>query len=212
MKAEFRQECLKKIKSLPKHNKRYRDHKLNNALQKLLQRLYLKKSVHHISILYYWPLPFEADIRTSVKLSKKKMQVYLPFMVGESFKMVPFRLPLHRKSFGILECGNTNKTINKIDIAIVPAIGVDADGRRIGFGKGMYDRFFPTLKNKPIIIFVQSDFCYSNQVICDDYDIQCDAVLTPKLWYAMNRIRDVKRDTLRRRNFHLKRHRRFSHF
>jgi 5-formyltetrahydrofolate cyclo-ligase len=206
MKAEFRQECLKKIRSLPKHNKRYRDYRLNHALKIVIANLHVN------SILLYWPLSFEPDIRATVKHLRKKRDVYLPFMVGESFKMVPFRLPLHKKPFGLYESGNTNRIINKIDIAIVPAIGVDADGRRIGFGKGMYDRFFPTLKKRPITIFIQSDFCYTDNFICDDYDIKCDGVLTPRHWYAMNRIRDVKRATSRGRNLHFKRHRRFSHF
>ena len=70
-------------------------------------------------------------------------------MDGVSFKMVPLRLPLERKAFGIYEPRASHRKINLIDVAIVPAVGVDGSLRRIGFGKGMYDRFFPTLKTRP---------------------------------------------------------------
>ena len=102
-------------------------------------------------------------------------------MVGESFKMVPFRLPLKKKNFGIYEAGNTIRNINKIDIAIVPTIGVDGRLQRIGFGKGMYDRFFEKLKKRPYMIFIQPEFCYTKKIICDDYDVACDLLLTPKV-------------------------------
>lgn len=92
------------------------------------------------------PLGFEADIRKVTAKMRRKSSVYIPFMVGESFKMVPFRLPLKEKRFGILEAGNTIRNINKVDIVIVPTIGVDVNLQRVGFGKGMYDRFFAKLK------------------------------------------------------------------
>jgi 5-formyltetrahydrofolate cyclo-ligase len=100
-------------------------------------------------------------------------------MQGESFKMVPFRLPLKKKKFGILEAGNTLRNINKIDIAIVPVVGVDGNLQRIGFGKGMYDRFFAKLKKKPYTIFIQPKLCYTNKMICDSYDVACDVLITP---------------------------------
>ena len=101
-------------------------------------------------------------------------------MEGVSFKMVKFRLPLLKKKFGIKEPNNSLFKLAKIDIAIVPILGVDKNFQRVGFGKGMYDRFFNKLKYKPLIIFVQLDKCFINQNICDVYDIKCDYLITPK--------------------------------
>jgi 5-formyltetrahydrofolate cyclo-ligase len=124
-------------------------------------------------------MPDEANIVNTLKKVRKKSKVYVPFMEGESFKMVPFRLPLNKKKFGIFEAGNTIRNINKIDIAIVPAVGVDKNLQRVGFGKGMYDRFFAKLKNKPYTIFIQPDICYTKESVCDSYDVTCDVLLTP---------------------------------
>ena len=112
-------------------------------------------------------------------------------MQGESFKMVPFRLPLKKKKFGIFEAGNTVRHINKIDIAIVPAVGVDGNLQRVGFGKGMYDRFFEKLQKKPYTIFTQLEFCYTKELICDSYDVKCDLLLTPTKVIRRNK-QDIK--------------------
>ncbi|MBU1658094.1 5-formyltetrahydrofolate cyclo-ligase [bacterium] len=174
-KVIFRENCLKKIKSSPQHNKIYRTFKVNLRLQKELKHVRNKK------ILFYFPLSFEADVTKTLKVMRKKCSVFLPFMQGESFKMVPFRLPLKQKKFGIFEAGNTIRNIKKIDIAIVPAVGVDGNLQRIGFGKGMYDRFFEKLRKKPYTIFTQSEFCYTNKFICDAHDVACDLLITPKI-------------------------------
>jgi len=198
-KTVFRKKCLEATNALGSHNKKYRDNKLNNALQKII------KKIPHKNVLMYWPMKQEADIRKTVHTLRKQGNVLLPFMQESSFKMVPFRLPLKSKKFGILESGNSHKNINKTDVAIVPIVGVDSEGRRIGFGKGMYDRFFPSLRNTPIIIFVQTQLCMSNESICDDYDIKADMLVTPKHNYAALRTNNVKRNTFRRWRGHYKR-------
>jgi len=172
-KSKFRQDCLKKSKKSKRHNKLYKDSLLNKNLTKLL------KDKKRVDILFYYPLPNEADIRKVLQKLRKKHNIFVPFMVGKSFKMVPFRLPLEKKKFGIFEAGNTIRNIRKIDIAIVPVVGVDGNLQRIGFGKGMYDRFFEKLKKRPYTIFIQPEFCYTKEKICDAYDITGDVIITP---------------------------------
>ena len=172
-KTIFRQKCLQKIKNIPQHNSLYRNAILNKRLFKEL------KGIKNASILFYYPLAMEADILKVLVKMRKKCNVFIPFMEGESFKMVPFRLPLNKKKFGIFEAGNTHRNINKIDIAIVPVVGVDGNLQRVGFGKGMYDRFFEKLQKRPYTIFIQQEFCYTRELLCDSYDVAGDKLLTP---------------------------------
>ena len=190
-KTKFRENCIKILKNSPQHNKLYRDAKVNNILLKEL------KSIKNKKILVYNPMNMESNITKSVNTLRKKCDIFMPFMVDESFKMVPFRLPLKKKKFGIYEAGNTLKNIKKIDIAIVPVVGVDGNLQRIGFGKGMYDRFFAKLKKKPYIIFVQTKICYTKEFICDDYDIRCDLLITPHVRVENKEKNYVKRNTNR---------------
>jgi 5-formyltetrahydrofolate cyclo-ligase len=94
--------------------------------------------------------------------------------------MVQYRLPLKRNSFDIYEPPNSKKVQKKVDMIIVPVVGVDGDFKRVGFGKGMYDRFFEKLQKKPIVIFVQREKCFTSQKVCDSHDIYCDYYVTPK--------------------------------
>ena len=173
-KTTFRQNSLKTLRNSAKHNRYYKNFLVNKELQAVL------KSKKRQKILFYYPLDLEVDILKTLKKLRKNNDIYIPFMVGQSFKMVPFRLPLRKKKFNILEAGNSTRNIRKIDIAIVPAVGVDGNLQRVGFGKGMYDRFFEKLQKRPYIIFTQLEFCYTKELICDDYDIACDLLLTPK--------------------------------
>ena len=176
-KNSFRKKCIDKMKKSSQHNKIYKSSLLNKKLLKTIAAF--EKSSKELHILFYYPLPNEGNIVKSLKKLRKKHQLYIPFMVGKSFKMVPFRLPLHKKKFGILEAGNSLKNIKKIDIAIVPAVGVDGNFQRVGYGKGMYDRFFEKLTKKPYTIFVQEELCKTQQNLCDKYDIACDVLVTP---------------------------------
>lgn len=197
-KVTLRKKCLETLQTLSPHNSRYRDAKV---AAKLLRHPRVKNAK---SVLAFWPLAMEPNIRGSIAaLRQSKKKVYMPFMEYDSFKMVPFRLPLTPKKFGIYEPGNTNLKIKKIDVAIVPAVGVDGEGRRVGFGKGMYDRFFARLKHKPYIIFVQSRLCNTSEYICDEYDIKADLLITPEAYYAAAKgTKNDKRDTLRRWHCH----------
>ena len=190
-KSDFRSHCLKQMKNLSPIGKLYRDAKVNRHLIRILRQEKGKR------VLFYWPFGFEVDIRKSIWALRSKKLIYLPFMDGESFKMVPLRLPLEHKAFGIYEPRFSNLDIKLIDIAIVPVVGVDGSFCRIGFGKGMYDRFFPTLKSKPFTIFVQSHRCMTSEKVCDDYDVSGDLLITPRGVDA-NKEFHVKRTTHRK--------------
>ncbi|NOQ31248.1 MAG: 5-formyltetrahydrofolate cyclo-ligase [Helicobacteraceae bacterium] len=189
-KSQFRNLCLKSRKKETTHNLRYKNHIANQKLSNILKNLTFKNA------LFYWPLDEEIDFRETIKtLRRDKKEIFLPFMQGNSFKMVNFRLPLKRKKFEIFEAGNSLKDNKKIDIVIVPIVGIDVNFARVGFGKGMYDRFFETLKNRPITIFVQPQLCYTNENICNEHDIQSNLVLTYSGCYNKKRIRSVRLNT-----------------
>jgi len=171
----FRENCLKKMSNNTKHNKLYKDFLVNQSLYKKLR--YMKNK----TILFYYPMSNEVNVLKVLGKLRKRNNILVPFMVGKSFKVVPYRLPLYANKFGIFEAKNSIKKNIKIDIAIVPAVGVDDNLQRIGFGKGMYDRFFSRLKNKPYTIFIQPRLCYTHEKVCDDYDVKCDLLLAPRV-------------------------------
>lgn len=172
-KCDFRKSCIKRLEFVSRFSKTKTDKKIVDNLYKIIHNLRAKK------VLLYLPMGMEVDILPLIKRLRreKKVGVYVPFMVEDSFKVVKYRLPLIKKRFGIKEPNNSYlKT--KIDVAIVPVVGIDGAFKRIGFGKGMYDRFFYRLKNNPTKIFVQRTLCKTPRIITDHYDIQADYIIT----------------------------------
>jgi 5-formyltetrahydrofolate cyclo-ligase len=132
--------------------------------------------------MLYLPLGTEVDLYPLIKqLRKEKRALYVPFMEGKSFRLVKYRYPLETKRFGIKEPKNSKQyRTKKLDIAIVPIVGMDVTHRPVGFGKGMYDRFFEKeIKNISKIVFVARELCYSKEKITDHYDIEADVVIVP---------------------------------
>ncbi len=132
------------------------------------------------ALLFYMPMAHEPDLRPLFRKLSKRSKIYVPFMEGESFKLVQYRLPLRKKRFGIIEPNNSHFYLPKIDLAVVPVVGVDGKMRRIGFGKGMYDRFFALLQKRPITLFVQISKCYTKEIVTDNFDIEADFYITPE--------------------------------
>ena len=172
-KSDFRKSCIERLEFTSLFLKYYK----NKIIVKKLEN-FIKKSESK-NILLYIPLGIEVDVKPLIKnLRKKNISVYVPFMQGDSFKIVKYRLPLHKKKFGIKEPNNSFFKPKKIDLAVVPVVGVDVIGKRIGFGKGMYDRFFYRLNYKPTIVFTQLILCKSAEILSDNYDIQADYIIT----------------------------------
>lgn len=172
-KHEFRNSCMKRLKFVSRFRKVKNDKNIVNNLYKLIIKLKARK------VLLYIPLGLEVDVMPLIKKLRmqKKIDVYVPFMHEDSFKLVKYRLPLKRKKFGIYEPNNSFFKA-KVDLAIVPILGLDALNKRIGFGKGMYDRFFYRIKYKPITIFTQRELCKSTEILSNHYDIEADYIIT----------------------------------
>ncbi|WP_194145448.1 5-formyltetrahydrofolate cyclo-ligase [Helicobacter sp. MIT 05-5294] len=163
------------------------DYRIQKHLKKILQEEIGFHKRHHkrpMNLLFFLPLPLEFDTRKLLGFFRRQrgIRVCCPLMCGESFKAVKFRLPLHKKTFGVYESSNSCLHL-KIDCAIVPVLGIDKSFRRVGFGKGMYDRFFASRENthqSPKILFICRHFNYAKTIITQDYDIRGDLLITPQ--------------------------------
>lgn len=174
VKNKFRKQCLNRLKFYNNITKIKKDKKICKVLLEQIDRQKAK------NILLYIPMDIEVNVKPLINVLRKRkdIKVFVPYMVEDSFKAVPFRLPLNTGRFNIKEPRNSSFKRFSIDLAIVPIVGVDSTFKRIGFGKGMYDRYFWRLKENPYKIFVQRTFCQSNQILSDKYDIQADYIIS----------------------------------
>jgi 5-formyltetrahydrofolate cyclo-ligase len=173
-KATFRSASIKRLQTLGAHQRYYSD----KVVMSLLYHHIVQRDARRIML--YMPLDMEVNIYPLiVLLRRQKRQLYLPFMEGDSFRLVKYRLPLKKGAFGVKEPKDSKQYDKKsIDLAIVPIVGIDAEYRRIGFGKGMYDRFFE--KNSKYIkesIFVSRRLCQSKERLSSAHDIEADIIV-----------------------------------
>ena len=175
-KANFRKLALNRLLFFSSFAKIKKNKNICSKIIKIIEYHRPKK------ILLYIPLNLEVDVMPIIiELRKRKnIEVYVPFMTGKSFVPVKFRLPLKVKKFGIKEPSFSRFRNNdiKLDMIIVPIVGIDETYRRIGFGAGMYDRFFDTLTVKPVTIFTQLKLCKSEEIVTSDHDIKADYIIT----------------------------------
>jgi 5-formyltetrahydrofolate cyclo-ligase len=172
----FRADCMQRLKQAQNIRKVKKD---KIILKKLYQMIIHENAQN---ILLYLPMGIEVNLYPLIAtLRKEKKNIYVPFMEGKSFRLVRYRLPLRKKQFGIKEPNDSKQVRNKkIDIAIVPIVGIDVTHRRVGFGKGMYDRFFEKEKlNIKKVVFVARKLCYAHEVVTNHYDVKGDILITP---------------------------------
>ena len=70
--------------------------------------------------------------------------------------------------------------LNRLDLALVPGLGFDARGHRLGRGKGHYDRLLAGFTGMKI--GVAFDFQIVAEVPREPHDIALDAIVTPTRW------------------------------
>lgn len=133
------------------------------------------------TVMAFYPLPDEVDIRPLLDaLRAQGKTVVLPQVTGET----EMRLrhyegveALEREDFDILvPQGNVFERLDEIDTVIVPGMAFDSSCRRLGRGKGYYDRFLSGLNAVKIGICFPYQFVA--EVPCDGHDVLMDRVVT----------------------------------
>ncbi len=114
-------------------------------------------------------------------LSQGKSVVY-PSVVERSlvFRQVKDLSDMNTGYGGILEPSAkcTEVMVESIDVVVVPGIVFDMYGRRIGFGKGYYDKTFHRLEGAGRLIGFCHDFQLVAEIIGEEHDVTMDMIVT----------------------------------
>ena len=128
------------------------------------------------NIMLFYPLKDEVNLLGII--NDKTKTFYLPKIDGENLLCCKYDndAELCESCFGTKEPAVTN--INTPDLVIVPALAVDKNNYRLGYGKGFYDRFLNQL-NPPVKTIV----CIPKELIVEtiypnEFDIPVDIVIT----------------------------------
>ena len=128
-------------------------------------------------------LPFGSEPDTELFIDwalENEIQVLLPVAKSDgSLDWVVFDGDTKVGIFGFHEASGSPVTPKGIDLAIIPALAVDANGIRLGKGKGFYDRALLEFDPKPAVVAVVFDSEILDFIPSEPHDHPVDAAVTP---------------------------------
>ncbi len=136
------------------------------------------------TIALYMCINNEVDLSPLLTLSKK---IVLPVIQSNNtmtFNHFDSLDSLEQNKFGILE--PKNNTVIKpeyIDLCLMPLVGFNRKGHRVGMGGGYYDRYFALnhMHRKPTILAgIAYDFQEDDTISAQSWDIPLDMIFTNK--------------------------------
>lgn len=177
MKKSLRQQLIKARKEI---FSKEREKKNKEILKKLIS-LNLFKKAH--KLLIYISLPDEVDTHELIN-EFQAVKTFAAPRVDTSENLSLYQLTqidhTEKNKYGILEPFEINKKFkpSEIDLAIIPGVGFDLKGNRLGFGKGYYDKLLKQLKCPTI------GLAYDCQILdklpLDEDDEPMDMIITEK--------------------------------
>ena len=92
----------------------------------------------------YYPIGNEVQTNELIQeLLSNGKEVFLPKTIGAEmeFRKINDFASLEKGNFDIMEPKDNCEKDNKLDILLVPTVGISVDGVRLGYGHGFYDKF-----------------------------------------------------------------------
>ena len=136
-------------------------------------------------------LPFDGEVHTDdliIAARRRRVHLYVPVVSDlrhRVLKFLPLSGPTRPGVFGIaVPCRRAAPLAPRwFDLVVVPLVGVDARGRRLGMGGGFYDRSFGFRRRRrcwqgPRLVGFGFDCQRVDDVHADPWDLRLDSLAT----------------------------------
>ncbi|WP_374623605.1 5-formyltetrahydrofolate cyclo-ligase [Devosia sp.] len=149
------------------------------AVQHFLRDVPLGKSE---IVAGYWPIRDELDIKELIaKLMDAGQPVCLPVVLGDE-QPLELRLwqegaPLYEAGFGTLAPEDGAPRVVP-DVILMPLLGFDSQGTRLGYGGGYYDRTLAGLATRPRLIGFAFALQEVERIPREPHDVPLDMIVT----------------------------------
>lgn len=158
----------------------------------LFERFLALPQVRQAETLFlFWGVPSREPQTEQLvwELTRQGKRVGLPRMLpGHRMEVRQFDplVPMVKASFGLWEPGEEAALLKKkdIDLALVPAVGYDRRGYRLGFGGGYYDRWLEQFAGQTVGLC--REMLLQERVPVEDHDARVEVLLTEgeTIWTA----------------------------
>lgn len=129
----------------------------------------------------YWPLRSEADPRPLARaLQAAGASLALPVVDGDAMQFRSWsggEQDLEAAGFGALGPGPAAAVVQPT-LVLVPLLGFDATGQRLGWGKGYYDRFLASAAVRPFAVGIGFACQRVASIPSEPHDVRLDAMAT----------------------------------
>lgn len=150
---------------------------ISKAIQKRLKKIDSYRNAKKIGM--YYPIGSEIMTQDIIQeaLSEGK-EVFLPKVVGKNieFRKIESVSNLENGAFDIMEPRNECPINNKLDVILVPTVGISPKGVRLGYGHGFYDRFLAENKIETISITMEKQIV--KNIPASEHDAIIDWIVT----------------------------------
>lgn len=169
------------------------------ALLDKLQSLARWHSDQHIA--GYWAVGGEMLLHLATSAcTQRGAQWLLPRLHGDRLRFAPWKLgdPVNPNRYGIPEpevALDDCLAPDALDLVLVPVVGFDRRGNRLGSGAGFYDRSFSFLQHgerprRPLLVGVAYAFAQLDALAAQPWDVALDYVCTERELIDCARERD----------------------
>lgn len=166
------------------------------GLVEQLHQLDCVKSASRIATFLSMPEEIDTHYLNNALFHQGK-SLYLPVVVGrdQALKFAPYTHDTHliRGKLDILVPDVAESSYidgRDVDMCLVPLVGFDDNGNRIGMGGGFYDRSFAFLHvgfernvTEPTLVGVAYDEQRVEAIARNDWDVTLDYLITPTTFY-----------------------------
>lgn len=140
-------------------------------------------------IAVYLPVDREADTALLIAAARRRrMRIYVPVVVDRRHRVIKFH-PLSRRlrrgAYGIPVPAAPVRPIGArwLDLVVLPLVGVDGAGHRLGMGGGFYDRAFAFRWQRgawrgPRLIGLAFDCQRVDSIAAEHWDLRLDGLAT----------------------------------
>jgi len=156
------------------------DHRLwSNTITTLLQRGFPELREKNIGI--YWPIHGEYDPRpVGVYFHQQGATLALPEVANKHTPLCFQKwwpdAPMKKGAYGIPTPENTEQV--DINVMMVPMLGFDSQGYRLGYGSGYFDRTLAVIMPRPLVIGIAFEISRIDSVDPQPHDIPMDFIVT----------------------------------
>ncbi|MDD3168404.1 MAG: 5-formyltetrahydrofolate cyclo-ligase [Eubacteriales bacterium] len=163
---------------------------IEKAGQSAAEKLILMKEYSNANTVMVY-MDFRNEVPTGKIIDQIRLTgkcLVLPF-TDERFCIIPYEIPeegalsdyLIPSAYGIFEpnpaaCRKVDP--ESIDLVVIPGSAFDQYENRMGYGKGCYDRFLPTLRPDAFKLALAYDFQVVSCIPAGRTDVKMDKILT----------------------------------